>query len=218
MTRLGSSILASDLVAAAAGGAPGWKELVSIDPNPPTSPTSTQKYDAPCVLHLWADIGIGGAPPFGFEAQITLGVGDISATRAIASQAVPRVTVPSNGIAVPVPSANVRVDVRLRTGAAPSNPNCRVYGQISRGAPVVTFIRGSLELTDPAGATISLDPEEFPYAQSLLITACGAGGTISYGFGAIALPAGTNEFPFSGKLSLANLPGGQVFYVVKVVS
>lgn len=218
MTRLGSSILARDLVSAAVGGAPGWKELVSIDANPPTIPTSTNAFNAPCVLHLWADIGIGGAPPYGFEAQITLGVGDISATRAIASQSVPRVTVPSNGIAVPVPSANVRVDVRLRNVVAPSNPQCRVYAQISRGAPVVTFIRGSLELTDPVGATISLDPEEFPYAQSLLVTACGAGGTVSYGFGAVALPAGTSELPFSAKLSLANLPGGQVFYVVKVVS
>ena len=216
MTRLGSSILATDLASLAASGAGVWKELVSIDSNP--TPREGVSYIAPRVLHLWSDIGLGGSTPFGFEAQLTLGVGDVSSVRPIVSQVIPLVNVPANGLALPVPAGEVRVAVRLRAGHVVANPNCRVYAQISHGAPVVTLYRGGLQCTDPAGVTISLDPEEFPFAQSLLVTALGVPGTVNYGFAASPVPVGsTLELPFSAKLSLANGPGGQLLYIVKQV-
>lgn len=214
MTRLGSSLGVLDILPLAASGA--WKELVSIDATPPAR--NTAPYTGPRVLHLWADIGLGGPVPYGFEAQLTLGVGDVTAIRPIIAQDTSVVCVPSNGLAIPVPSGDVRVSVRLRPGHLIANPSARIYGQISHGAPVVTEFRGGLQLTDVAGATISLDPEEFPYAQTLRVTALGAAGSINYGFGAAAIPVGaTLDLPFSSKLTLSNGPGGQLLYLVKQV-
>ena len=217
MARYGAQLLASAVYDVRATPDP-WVSLISLDGQGPDLAATV----APRTLRIWTTRGLQGFNGKGIRFRLTTGVGDISTVRQYGDTGVDFL-VPPQGLALPIPAGNVRVDVSWPPGALLlPDPEALIYGTISHGAPVLTWLPGLLGAADPGGVgtSVTLDPEEYPFASQLRVTSLGTGNTIGFGtLGAEPLPDnGQLDFPFVAVVILSNSGGSSVYYSIGVIS
>lgn len=212
MSRFGGQVDALALFGIATSPDP-WRTLVSIDGQGP----GLTDQEAPRVLRVWASRGFQSIVR-SFRLRLTFGAGDITNTREIG--AVGEYSVPTQGGAFPVPAGNVRVDVAFTQGLLPPDPGTQIFGTVTSGAPVLTWLPGSLAVANPAAAQqVFLDPEDYPFAAILRVASYGLSNDITFdAFAPVNLKETTVDLPFVGTVRLANALGGAVYYQIGVIS
>lgn len=175
----------------------------------------------PRCLRLWATRGFQGLTK-GFRARVVFGAGDLSHTFAIGDSSGSLVLVPTQGLALPMPEAtSVRVDVAMPNPSLPPTV-ATINASLTHGAPVLTWMGGGISLADGAGGTLTLDPENYPFAAFVKVSVVGpaAGCTIQFATGLpVQLPAsGEFQFPFTSTVILTSVVGSAVLYSIGIIS
>lgn len=216
MSRIGATTNAFDLWERSATADP-WVSLLTADNTEP----GQWEARGPRCLRLWATRGFQGITK-GFRARVVFGAGDVSYQFPIGSAAGSLVLVPTQGLALPMPDAtSVRVDVAMANPSLPPTVSF-INATITHGAPVLTWMGGGMRLGLGAVDTITLDPEDYPFAAILRVTNVGVvlGATVQFATGAaFQMPVNsTFDFPFTSTVILTSVVGAGVVYSVGIIS